>query len=141
MTVLGLPRVNGCSECDERCQQMPLHWDNRGPAPAVVEEGGKLQCKSTNSRKLFKDELDVDDNTYGGVYILFRGIRRFIVYFVVISCLAHHLMFLNSNLCSEKVECSLLGQVSKNRKDLLFLTRIFSFICWGVRQVFLPSEQ
>lgn len=92
-----------------------------------------FSARSTNSRKLFKDELDVDDNTYGGVYISFSSICRFIVYFVVISCLVHHLLSLSSNLCFEKVEHSLLGQVSKKPKDLPFLTAIFSFICWGVR--------
>lgn len=49
--------MNGCSECDEQCQQMPLHCDNRGPAPAVVKESGKLQCKEHQRRKVFKDEL------------------------------------------------------------------------------------
>lgn len=45
MTVFKLHEVNGCSECDKQGEQMPLHWDNGGPAPVVMEECSELQCK------------------------------------------------------------------------------------------------
>lgn len=49
VTVLRLHRVKGCSECDERCQQMPLRWDGRGAAPAIAEGGGERGGKEPQS--------------------------------------------------------------------------------------------
>lgn len=60
--------------CDERCQQMLLHWANRGPASAPEDNKHKIGARDINSTRLFEDELQIGGNmvayaSYSDVFI------------------------------------------------------------------------
>lgn len=74
MTVLTLHHMDCCRGCDERCQQMPLHWANRGPASAPEDNKQRIGARDINSTQLFEDELQMDGNmvahaSYSDVFI------------------------------------------------------------------------